>query len=164
MRLARDTSYGRLMGLRPGFCETCPSSAPSRVDRGGSGMLVVAQMRATSPGVVDGIADRVHCLAERGSSPSDAPRCDRPSCQISEFSPNSPDHALPFTAIRASERFRGRVALPALSGPLPRSAVTNARARNTRHDAPRRPPGPPRQATKRPTSTSRRALNSPSWT
>ena len=50
---------------------------------------------------------------------------------------NSSDHALRFAAIRASERFRGRSALPALSGPLPRSAITNARARNARHDASR---------------------------
>ena len=35
---------------------------------------------------------------------------------------------------------------------------------NPRHDALRRPPGPPRQSTKRPASTSRRALNSPNWT
>jgi hypothetical protein len=41
---------------------------------------------------------------------------------------NSPDHALRFTAIRAAERFQGRVACPALSGPLPRSALANARA------------------------------------
>ena len=97
-------------------------------------------------------------------SPSDPPRCDRPSRQISDFPPISPDRALRFTAIRASERVRGRVALPALSGPLPRSAVTNASARNARHDAPRRPIWPRRQSTKRPASTSRRALNSPSET
>ena len=93
-------------------------------------------------------------------SPSDPPRCDRPSRQISDFSPIYPDHALRFTAIRASERFRGRVALPALSGPLPRSAVTNASARNARHDAPRGPIRPRCQSTKRPASTSRRALTS----
>ena len=97
-------------------------------------------------------------------SPSDPPRCDRPSRQISDFSPNYPDHALRFTAIRASERFRGRVALSALSGPLPRSAITNASARNARHDAPRGPIRPCRQSTKRPTSFPRRALNSPNWT
>lgn len=94
-------------------------------------------------------------------SPSDPPRRDRPTRQISDFSPNSPDHALRFTAIRASERFRGRVALPALSCPLPRTAAPKARAPNPRHDAPRRPTRPPRQSTKRPASTSRRALNSP---
>lgn len=97
-------------------------------------------------------------------SPLHPPRRDRPTRQISDFSPNSPDHALRFTAIRASERFRGRVALPALSGPLPRTAAPKARALNPRHDAPRGPPGPRRQSTKRPASTSRRALNSPSWT
>ena len=91
-------------------------------------------------------------------SPSDPPRCDRPSRQISELSPNSPDRALRFTAIRASERFRGRVALPALSGPLPRSAITHASARNARHDAPRGPIRPRLQSTKRPASASRRAL------
>ena len=63
-------------------------------------------------------------------------------------------------ASRRSERFRGRVALPALSGPLPRSAITNASARNARQDAPRGPIRPRRQSTKRPASTSRRALNS----
>jgi hypothetical protein len=94
-------------------------------------------------------------------SPSDPPRCDRPSRQISDFPPNSPDRALRFTAIRASERFRGRVALPALSGPLPRTAAPKARAPNPRHDAPRGPPGPRHPSTKRPASTSRRALNSP---
>jgi hypothetical protein len=94
-------------------------------------------------------------------SPSDPPRCDRPSRQISDFSPIYPDHALRFTAIRASERFRGRVALPALSGPLPRSAITYSSARNARHDAPRGPIRPHGQSTKRPASTSRRALNSP---
>ena len=78
--------------------------------------------------------------------------------------PTSPDHALRFTAIRASERFRGRVALPAPSGPLPRSAVTNASARNAGHDAPGGPIRPRPQSTKRPASTSRRALNSPNWT
>ena len=97
-------------------------------------------------------------------SPLHPPRRDRPTRQISDFSPNSPDHALRFTAIRASERFRGRVALPALSGPLPRTAAPKARALNPRHDAPRGPPGPRRQSTKRPASTSRRALNSPDWT
>ena len=97
-------------------------------------------------------------------SPSDPPRRDRPTRQISELSPIYPDHALPFTAIRASERFRGRVALPALSGPLLRTAAPKARAPNPRHDAPRGPPGPRRQSTKRPASTSRRALNSPNWT
>jgi hypothetical protein len=83
---------------------------------------------------------------------------------ISDSPPNSPDHALWFTAIRASERFRGRVALSALSGPLPRSAITHASARNARHDAPRGPIRPRCQSTKRPASTSRRALNSPSET
>ena len=52
-------------------------------------------------------------------SPSDLPLRDRPGHQISDFSPNSPDRALRFTAIRASERSWGRVALPAPSGPLP---------------------------------------------
>ena len=52
-------------------------------------------------------------------------------------------------------------AFPALSGMLPRSAVTNASARKARHDAPRGPIRPRRQSTKRPASTSRRALNSP---
>ncbi len=94
-------------------------------------------------------------------SPSDPPRRDRPTRQISDFPPNSPDRALRFTAIRASERFRGRVAFPALSGPLPRSAITNASARNARHGAPRGPIRPRCQSTKRPASTSRRALNSP---
>jgi hypothetical protein len=97
-------------------------------------------------------------------STSDPPRRDRPTRQISDFPPNSPDHALRFTAIRASERFRGRVAPPAPSGPLPRPAITNASARNARHDAPRGPIRPRRQSTKRPASTSRRALNSPSET
>jgi len=64
------------------------------------------------------------------------------------------------SASRRTERFRGRVALPAPSGPLPRSAITNASARNARHDAPRRPIRPCCQSTKRPASTSRRALNS----
>ena len=94
------------------------------------------------------------------SSPSEPPRRDRPTRQIPELSPNSPDRALRFTAIRASERFRGRVALPALSGPLPRTAAPKARARKARHDAPRGPIRPRRQSTKRPASTSRRALNS----
>ena len=111
---------------------------------------------------------RVSVTSLRGNSsppsPSDPPRCDRPTRQISDFSPNSPDHALRFTAIRASERFRGRVALPAPSGPLPRCAFTNASARNARHGAPRGPIRARRQSTKRPASTSRRALNSPSWT
>ena len=40
-------------------------------------------------------------------SPLHPPRRDRPTRQISDFSPNSPDHALRFTAIRASERFWG---------------------------------------------------------
>ena len=86
------------------------------------------------------------------------PRCDRSIRQICDISPNSPDHALRFTAIRASERFHGREPRPALSDPLPRSAVTNARARNARHDAPRGPIRPPRRSTKRPASTSRRAF------
>lgn len=111
---------------------------------------------------------RVSVTSLRGNSsppsPSDPPRRDWPTRQISDFPPNSPDHALRFTAIRASERFRGRVALPALSGPLPRSAVTNASARNARHDAPRGPIRPRRQSTKRPASFPRRVLNSPSWT
>ena len=94
-------------------------------------------------------------------SPSDLPLRDRPGHQISDFPPNSPDRALRFTAIRASERFRGRVAVPALSGPLPRSAITNASARNARHGAPRGPIRPRCQSTKKPASTSRRALNSP---
>jgi len=76
------------------------------------------------------------------------------------FSSTCPDHALQFTAIRASERFRGRAAFPALSGPLPRTALANARAPNARHDVPRGPILPRRQSTKRPASTSRRALNS----
>ena len=111
-----------------------------------------------------GLMRRVSVTSLRGNSsppsPSDPPRCDRPTRQISDFSPNSPDHALRFTAIRASERFRGRVALPAPSGPLPRCAFTNASARNARHGAPRGPIRARRQSTKRPASTSRRALNS----
>jgi hypothetical protein len=90
--------------------------------------------------------------------PSDPPRRDRPTRQISDCPPNSPDHALRFTAIRASERSWGMVAFPALSGPLPRSAITNASARNPRHDAPRGAIRPRRQSTKRPASTSRPAL------
>ena len=108
-----------------------------------------------------------HLMVRRSASPpspSDPPRRDRPSRQISDCPPNSPDRALRFTVIRASERFRGRVALSALSGPLPRSAVTHARARNARHDAPRGPIRPHRQSTKRPASFPRRALNSPSET
>ena len=70
-------------------------------------------------------------------SPSDPPRCDRPTRQISDFSPNSPDHALPFTAIRASERFQGRVALPALSGPLPPNRLPKGESAK----------GPPRRPT-----------------
>jgi hypothetical protein len=65
---------------------------------------------------------RVSVTSLRGNSsppsPSDPPRCDRPSRQISDFPPNSADHALRFTAIRASERFRGRVALAADLTPL----------------------------------------------
>jgi len=88
-------------------------------------------------------------------SPSDPPRCDRPKGQISDFSPNSPDHALPFTAIRASERFRGRVALPARSPDPPsrtrereRPATTPCCATGQAHGATsaprhsRRPRGP----------------------
>ena len=96
----------------------------------------------------------------RSCSRASASRNRRPSGR----GPNYPDHALRFTAIRASERFRGRVALSALSGPLPRSVITNASARNARHDAPRGAIRPCCQSTKRPASTSRRALNSPSWT
>ena len=40
-------------------------------------------------------------------SPSVPPRCDQPTHRISDVSPNSPDRALRFTAIQASERFRG---------------------------------------------------------
>ena len=40
-------------------------------------------------------------------SPSVPPRCDQPTHRISNVSPNSPDRALRFTAIRASERFWG---------------------------------------------------------
>ena len=93
-------------------------------------------------------------------SPSDQPRCDRPICQISKILFNAPDCALWFTVIRASERFRGRVALSALSGPLPRSAITNASARNARHDAPRGRIRPRLRLRKGPASTSRQALNS----
>jgi hypothetical protein len=120
-----------------------------------------ARHRFSVPRTAQQLMDR------RSASPpstSDPPRRDRPGRQISDFSPNYPDHALRFTAIRASERFRGRVAVPALSGPLPRSAITNASARNARHGAPRGPIRPRCQSTKKPASTSRRALNSPSET
>jgi hypothetical protein len=62
-----------------------------------------------------------------------------------------------------SSRLHHRSTRPGVTGPVrpaPRSALANARARNVRHDAPRGLIRPRLQSTKRPASTSRRALNS----
>jgi hypothetical protein len=65
------------------------------------------------------------------------------------------DHALRFTAIRALPEQDG---LSALSGPLLRSAISNARARNLRHSAPCGLTRPRFHSTKRPASISRRVV------
>ena len=145
--------------------ERAPDPLPERFDRSRFWTsLVLGRRKRTLPSWCRLLASRIAIALPSPLSPSGPPRRDRPTRPISDFSPDYPDHALPFTAIRASERFRGRVALPALSCPLPRTTAPKARAPSPRHDAPRGPLGPPRQSTKRPTSTSRRALNSPSET
>ena len=63
-------------------------------------------------------------------SPSDQPRCDRPTRPISDFSPAYPDHALWFTAIRA---FPGQgaahgIVRPASPEPLPQRRERRAPA------------------------------------
>lgn len=73
-------------------------------------------------------------------SPSDQPRCDRPTRPISDFSPDYPDHALWFTAIRA---FPGQGAAHGIVRPaFPRTAAPKTRAPSPRYGAPRRPSRP----------------------